>query len=377
MALVTAGIAAASVVYVLVAPRWYQVQATLVPARSQRSGGSGIASLLGGDLASLAGGLEAATGGGADVQRIAAVLKSDTVTDAVIGKFALKERYSAKYLESAREVLWRRCGVKTLPKPGLVQIACEDKDPQFVKQMVEFFVEKGNEVFSRVNVSSATEEARFLERRVTDLRKQAADSAQAMREFQEKYKIVDLETQTRAVVSAVAGLQTQRINRQLELDFARRFASADESTLRQLRSQIAVVDGQLAELQAAEAASQTTPRSLMPPALEVPRLREQFESLYRDRKVSEATLVFALERLESAKANEARDVSTFMVLDPPALPDRHSRPKRTLTVVGMTVLGGLIAFAWEWRRRGGLRLAPLVDALIGPPASADQPPRSS
>jgi hypothetical protein len=61
---------------------------------------------------------------------------------------------------------------------------------------------------------------------------------------------------------------------------------------------------------------------MFPAALQVPKLRAEFEKLYSDRRVAEATLVFALERLEGARASEARNVSTFLVLDPLPFPPR-------------------------------------------------------
>ncbi len=361
IAVVTLACAAIGLIYGLVAPKWYRSTLTVVPARSQKAGG--LSSLMGGEFAGLAAGFDPSLGG-ADVARIAAVLQSVSVTDAVIEKFDLRNRYRETYQEKARDELWRHCDVKTLIKPQLVQLSCEDKDPRFVQQMLSFFAEYGNQVFRRVGVSSASEEVRFLEKRVGELRQQADETAARMREFQEKYKIVDLDTQAKAVVSALAALNSQRISKQLELDYARTFSAKDEPTMQQLRSQLSVMGGRVRDLE--EASPATAPpaekqpaekagrrgsepgKSMFPPALEVPKLRAEYEELYRDRKVAEATLIFALERLEGARANEARDVSTFVVLDAPALPTRHSRPRRLPTIVMFTALGFGATLAFEW-----------------------------
>jgi uncharacterized protein involved in exopolysaccharide biosynthesis len=89
---------------------------------------------------------------------------------------------------------------------------------------------------------------------------------------------------------------------------------------------------------------------MLPPAQDVPRLRAEFEKLYRDRKVAEATLVFSLDRLEGARAAEARDVSTFAVLDPPTVPTRPARPRRVRTVAQFLAVGIAAAVAFEWWR---------------------------
>ena len=349
--------AVGGVLYGTLAPKWYRPVITIVPASQQKSGISG---LLGAQLGGLASAFDAVGGGGADVARIAAVLKSNVVTDAVIEKFDLRARYGEKYQETTRDAVWRHCDVVAIPKPSLVELSCEDKDPQFAQAMLVFFAEYGNQVFRRVGVSSASEEVRFLEKRVSELRQQADEASARMRAFQETHQIVDLDTQARAVVSSMAALHGQRIGKQMELDYARRFSSPDEATARQLESQLSVVDEKLRDLEVplvdeSTREPETRPSrkgksGVFPVALAVPRLRAEFEALYRDRKVAEATLVYALERLEGAKANQARDVSTFQVLGPPAVPTRRSRPKPLEDLIIAAGAGAILSFAFEWAR---------------------------
>jgi capsule polysaccharide export protein KpsE/RkpR len=358
IALITLAFGLAGALYWLVAPKWYRSTLTIVPAGAPKS--SGISALMGGDLGGLAAGLGASIGS-ADVARIGAVLQSAAVSDAVAQKFDLQSRYGVGHPEGARDALWQHCDVKTLPKPSLVQVSCEDKDQRFAQSMLTFFADYGNQVFRRVSVSSATEEVRFLERRIAELRQQAEAAAGRVREFQEKHQIVELEAQARAVVSAMAVLNGQRIAKQMELGYARTFSSRDEATARQLASQLSVMDEQLQNLEepllppglaGAGASEDRKERSgMLPAAIAVPKLRAEYETLLRDRKVAEATLIFALERLEGAKASEAREVSTFQVLDPPTLPERHSSPLRSMTTLQFAALGFVGALVYEWRRR--------------------------
>jgi capsule polysaccharide export protein KpsE/RkpR len=347
--------------YALLAPSWYSSELTVVPTMQQKSGS--LSSMLGA-VGGLAPGLESSLGG-ADTARIAAVMQSISVTDAVIERFDLRARYAQKYQEGAREVLWKHCDVMAQTKPNLVQLTCEDKDPRFVQQMLAFFAQYGNQVFRRVGASSASEEVRFLEKRMTELRQQADESAARMREFQEKHQIVDLDTQSKAVVSALAALQAQRISKQMELEYARTFSSRDEATMQQLQSQLSVMDDKVRDLEVPAVATppdgvrkrsrrrNEATGGMFPAVLAVPKLRAEIEKLYRDRKLTEGTLVFGLERLEAARANEARDVSTFVVLDPPALPTRRSRPRRATAIVLATVVGLAAALAFEWWKSGG------------------------
>lgn len=350
--------------YAFLAPKWYRSVLTVMPVKPQKSGISG---LLGGQLGGLAASLDPG-GAAADVARIAAVLQSVSVTDAVIERFDLRKRYRQDYIETTRDKLWSHCDVKALTKPNLVQLSCEDKDPRFVQEMLSFFADHGNQVFRRVSVSSASEEARSLEKRVAELRQQADATSERMREFQEKHQIVDIETQSKAVVSALASLNAQRIRKELELGYARTFTSSEEATTRQLSSELALVEQKLRDMerppdpgaapQAGQGRRSKEGTGVFPYALAVPKLRAEFEGLYRDRKVAEATLVFALEHLEAAKASEARDVSTFVILDPPALPTRHARPRRSIVVLISLLVGIVAGIGLEWTRSvGGLAAA--------------------
>jgi capsule polysaccharide export protein KpsE/RkpR len=357
MASVWAGFVVLGLAYALLAPKWYVSSLSVVPARPSKA--SGLSSMLGGELGGLAAGLDSGSGSTADPQRIAAVLQSNAVADAVIEKFSLKTRYSADYIEDARDVLGGHCVVKTLPKPSVIQVTCEDKEPTFAKEMLTFLVQRGNEVFRGVSVSSASEEVRFLEARVAQLRNQADSTSDRMREFQETHGIVDLDTQARSVVSALAGLQGQRINKQLELEYAQTFSSGDESSIRALEMQLALVTAKVRSLEDVSAApnkaadKKSARPGVFPKALEVPQLRAEFEKLYRDRRVAEASLIVSLERLENARANEARDVSTFVVMDPATLPTKKDRPRRTLILALSAMLGLLCSVTLEWFLTGG------------------------
>jgi len=281
------------------------------------------------------------------------VFESNSVTDAVIHKFDLLNRYKLRYIEHTRKELWSHCSTRIDRKARIVALTCEDRDPKFVQGMLAFFGEHGNEVFRRVSTTSATEEVRFLEQRVAQMRKEADESASRLREFEERYKVIDLESQSKAVVSAMASLRSQEISKELQLSYLNSFSSRDESTALQLRQQLSVMNAKFKALE--EPGGRTADvnqgavgqnANIFPPALSVPKLRFELEQLYRDRKIREGDLLLLMQRLEMAKVNEARDTSAFQILDAPGLPTYKSRPKRGLALASGLVLGLLVGLAW-------------------------------
>src|SRR6185503_7937064 len=108
-------------------------------------------------------------------------------------------------------------------KAKLITLACEDRDPRFARELVTRMAERANQVLRSIGASSGGEEVRFLEQRVGEVQKEAGEAAQKLREFEETNKVVDLDAQGRAVVSALSSLRGQQISKELELRYMQGF----------------------------------------------------------------------------------------------------------------------------------------------------------
>lgn len=346
----------ASIAYLALAPRWYAATLTVVP--SQRSQDSAAMSLA----AKLPGGLDTLS---TDVQRIHAVLTSNSVADEVIAKFGLKDRYETEHLEKARGALWSHCSTSVDRRSGVVALTCEDEDPELAKQLAGYFGEIGNRVFGRVSASSAREERKFLETQVAKARTDVDAASRKLREFQEKHKVVDLPEQSKAVISAMASIKGELLSKQLELSYLSSFSARTESGVVQLQQQIGIMERKLAQLERANRAEPQAPAQgsgagkpadFFPGAMNVPELRFELEQLMREQKIQETVFFLMTQRFEMSKIDEARDTSTFQILDYPTLPSYPTRPARKRTLL-LGALGGLaLAAAWIigpvwWRRR--------------------------
>ena len=228
-------------------------------------------------------------------------------------------------------------------------MTCEDKDPNVAQAMADYFGGIGNVVFQRVSASSAREERLFLEQRVGETKKARERGVGKVEDFEEQHEIVDLPEQSKAVVSAIASLNGDMLSKELELSYLNSFSSADEATAIQTRQQIAVMKRKLKALEESDpmtaGASRTgrpqadtekhssTDRGLFPPALSVPKLRFELAQLYRDQKSLDALYFLLVQRFEMAKVNEARDTSTFQVIDHAALPTKKARPHRVVIIL--------------------------------------------
>jgi tyrosine-protein kinase Etk/Wzc len=339
----------AGLAYTLIAPAWYEARLAVLPAQDGESGKLAKVAAIG-----AAAGLSPSVSN--DVQRIHAVLTSVSVADAVITKFELEARYGARSLESARKRLQEHCNTNLELKAGIVTLTCEDPDPLIAREITAYFGEVGNEVFSRINVGTARGERRFLEQMVTKTRDDVDRSSAALRDFQERHHVLDLPTQSKAVISAMATLQGDLISKRLQLSYLQGFASAEEPRVRQLSEQTAIEERELKRLESSNTDAAHDSAEFFPEALRVPGLRYELEQLLRTQKIDETVYGMLTERLAMARVDEARDTAAFQILDAPTIPTTPSRPRRA-RIAGLAAVGGLaagvlfvLAPVW-WRRR--------------------------
>ena len=356
---------AVAVVYALLAPKWYEARLSLVSSKAPKHGLADITSGLP-DIPGLSSSFAN------DSRRIEAVLTSNSVTDEVIGKFDLMSRYGVEHIEHAREAVWRHCSTKVDRKSRIVALRCEDQDPERAREIVAYFGEVGNRVFGRISTSSAGEERRFLEKQVTEALHKVDESSRKLRDFRVKNRVIDLTEQSKAVISAMASMNGELISKELELSYLSSFSSQTETGVVQLKQQIAILEQKLSQLERSrpgkEAAPPATPPTppaggapdedadFFPDAMDVPSIRFELEELYREQKIREAVYALLTRRYEMSKVDEARDTSTFQILDHPTTPTIRSRPKRRkIAAVGLfcgTALAGVwILIPVWWRRR--------------------------
>jgi uncharacterized protein involved in exopolysaccharide biosynthesis len=178
---ITAAAAILSVIYSLTLKNVYSAKATLLPPQKD-SGGGGAAALLasvGGGLAGLAGGL----GGSADLYL--GILKSRSVTDAVIKRLDLQTEFESENADATRTVL--QCLVRfQAGKDSIITITADYKDPAKAALLANTFVDELQKRSLQLNLTKASTERSFLEKRLAVVKQDLKSAEEVMKSFQEK-----------------------------------------------------------------------------------------------------------------------------------------------------------------------------------------------
>ena len=290
----------------------------------------------------------------------AGVLQSRTVQNDLIAKFDLRHVYGERRWIDARKELSRRTDISIDRKSGILTIQVTDHDPKRAAALAQEYVAQLNKVVTLLNTSSAHREREFLEDRLGQVKTELEAAEKDFSQFASKNAAIDIKEQGKAMVEAAAILEGQFIAAQTELQGLRQIYTdqnirvrATQARVDELRRQIAKMGGK-AELDTASSKDGEP----YPSIRQLPLLGVPYADLYRRTKVEETVFETLTQQYEIAKVQEAKEVPSVKVLDPPEIPEKKVFPPRILLACLGGVLAMVIGAGWIVGSDGWERMDP-------------------
>ncbi len=343
-----------SLVYSLTLQNVYTAKATLLPP--QKDSGGGAAALLasmGGGLAGLAGGL-----GGGSADLYLGILKSRTVTDAVIKRLDLHTELKSKNADDTRKKLERLVKFQA-GKDGIITITADYKDPAKAALLANTFIDELQKKSLQLNLTKASTERNFLEKRLTVVKQDLKVAEEEMKSFQEKNKTIKADSQAAAAIEGIARLRAEIVSKEVQLAALRSSMTDESAEVRSLLAGITKLKSQQNSMSGAGTGGGVIPSVGSAPSIGVEYIRR-----LRELKTQEALFEQLTKQFELAKINEARDSSSLQVLDEAVAPLRKSKPKRALIVILSAVTAFFCSIFLVFIREYLAKLSPEDSAIM-------------
>lgn len=304
-------------------------------------------------LASIVGKMGASLGGlGGDLlgmktsaDLFAGVLESRTVQNELISKYNLRDAYSESRWVDARKELSRRTDISIDRKSGILTIQVVDHDPKRACALTQEYIGQLNSVVTQLNTSSAHRERVFLEDRLNQVKNELGSAEKDFSQFASRNGAIDIKEQGKAMVEAAALLEGQYIAAQTELEGLRTIYADQNVRVRAAQARVNELRRQMLKLGGKPEADTSTPpkadEAIYPSIRKLPILGVTYADLYRRMKVQETVFEMLTQQYEIAKVQEAKEVPSVKVLDPPDVPEKKTFPPRLL----LTAVGGMLALA--------------------------------
>lgn len=331
IAIVTAGIT-------LLMPNWYTATAKILPPQQSQS--NAIAIL--GQLGVLTGGASQALGIKNPSDIFVAILKSRTVADSIIQRFELQTVYKEEYMQDARKALARKVEI-TAGREGVITIEVDDKSPSRAAGIANAYLEELEKLTLRLAISEAGQRRLFFERLLKQAKDDLTHAEVQLTKYQVNKRILNPQGQASLMIAAAAGLRAQIAAKEVQISSMKSFAAAENADLRRAQEELSGLRAQLEKLGGKGDAEVGDVLLSMGKA---PEEGAQYLRKFRDVKYYETLFELLSKQYEIARIDEAKEATLIQALDRAIVPDKKSKPMRSLIVILTGLLAGIVTLAF-------------------------------
>lgn len=307
----------------LIAPT-FTARVSFLPPQQQPSAAAGALASLG----ALAG--IASVGARNTGDQYLALVQSTTVADRVVERFDLIRKYEKQYRVDARKVLTQNTRVSLGRKDGLISLEVDDHDPKTAAAMATAYVEELRALTAGLALTEAQQRRAFFERQLKQVQDKLTEAQKALSAT--GVNLGALKAEPKATAEGLAKLKAELTTAEVKLQVLRQ-AMSDNA------AEVLAQSGLVAALRA-EMAKQGRN--------EEPSEQNGYITAYRDYKYQEALFDQIARQYEIARIDESRDGGQLQMVDKAEIPERKSKPKRSIFMLvafglSFVVCAGVVA----------------------------------
>jgi uncharacterized protein involved in exopolysaccharide biosynthesis len=306
------------------------------------------------------GALAGLSGGGSAIkssdEMYIAFMQSDTLQNAIIKKLDLQKRYETKTLVDTRTALKGMVKIVSDKKSGLISIEADDKDPQFASILANTHVEELRSLMGHLAVTDAQQRRLYFEQAIAKTQSELAEAEANFRTAKEKSGLQITAMIAESAVRSGAEMRAQIAAKEVQIAAMSKFATLQNPDVQRVAGELSALRSQLSKLEQGSGIDQKPSQ-----------LQQLAVKSYRDIKAREAMMGVFVAQYESARVDESKEGPLIQQVDVATAPERKSKPKRTIIVLGAASIGLFLGVLVAFMRRA-IRKAyknPLTSVRLG------------
>ena len=319
-------------------PAVYEPKATMLIGAPESGGLESALSSSGlGSLAGIAG-LTGASNSNSELALY--LLHSNSTLDELNTRFGLTKRYRIKkfaQVETRQEITKRLTGTIDSAS-SIFTISFVDIDPVFARDLLNVTVQILERRFAELRGTKATLQKDILENKLLEVRVSIAELEEAVKAFQRKYKVSNVEALATEQVSVLARLRSELILKEIEIDNYSRLSTLDDPVRQRLKGERESILSKIREIEGGGGISGQD--KVMPSQRELPELAFEYAKLQRDLLVQTEVYKMLVQQYEITKLKTAGQEPVFQILDLAEVLEQKTGPARTK----ITILAGGLGF---------------------------------
>jgi uncharacterized protein involved in exopolysaccharide biosynthesis len=205
---------------------------------------------------------------------------------------------------------------------GTLYVSVIDKDPKRAAAMAGYVVTQLDSIYKRLVNEKNRNYRVFLGERLDLVKLDLEKSEKELVAFQKKHRMIDLESQAKATVSAGVNLEARYVMVKGNLEVARQIYSDAHPKVRELKIQLEQLEDQRRRLAGDKVSD------FLIPYQQGPDIALDYLRLQREQEIQQAIFELMVQQYEEAKFEESRNTPNVQVLDAADVPQKKVFPKR-------------------------------------------------
>ncbi|OGU16185.1 MAG: hypothetical protein A2X61_12960 [Ignavibacteria bacterium GWB2_35_12] len=331
--IVTAISCIASVIITLIMPNWYSATVNAVPPKKA------IGSLFENAMSNISStlrefGLTKLKGGQVEGYSYLVLLNSRTVKDSMIQRYNLAKEYEipdSLHTEILQE--FENNIEIEFESEGNYSITVTDKKRNRVADMANTYINITNSLAEKILHTEATKSKEYIENRLNTIDATIKVIADSLQKFSRKTFLFSPMDQASSISSAYADIKAELIQQEIMHELLKNKYGENDPYTQIQKDLIAKIRNKVSEVESKPGFAGNFPlKNATSVGLEYLRLYAEYETFSKVKG-------FLQPMLEDARLDESRQTMSLVVVDPAVKPDKKSKPKRSIIVLGATFGG--------------------------------------
>lgn len=336
----TACVTVLTAIVIFILPSKYTASTIVLPPGQGTSASALLSQLGGGALGSAVG---ASLGIKNPGEMYVSLLKVPAVEDAVIRRFGLIARYRAQRPSDARRLFESQVKIDLGSKDGLITLSVTDRDPKMAADIANGYIDEFHKFSAGLAITEASQRRSLFQQQLLEANENLAKSEEALKSAEQTSGVVQIDSQTRALIESAAALRAQVEAKEVQLQGIRAYATDDNPEVLVLKQQLAALQSQLSALGGSKGGGQD---SIILAKGRLPEAGMEYLRRIRDVKYYETISELMARQFEIAKLDEAREGTTLQLIDAASIPDRRSSPKRAIILTVASFVSFFSGCVW-------------------------------
>lgn len=324
------------IVTFLLIKKEYSSQVTFLPPSSESSlpaslSGYGVGALLGTNL------------GSSNSEQLEIVFNSKDYKKKIIDKFNLytsfKLEKSQNKLELAIKALDEYLYLTPIEKGSMgfdktigYSVKSYSTSPDTAYYIAKYAYDILDSTIKAISIDKARRNRIFIDDQLL-VNKQKLDSLQKkFNEFQAKNKAYNIPEQISLSLNAYSQIKASSLVNEMKLKTLESSFSSSVLEIEELRKKQQVFRKQLEMFEKKDNAD------IFMGFDQSSKLMPEYTNMMRDLEIQNQVILLLSREYEQAKLQEARDISSLIVIDPPIIPEYKARPKRVIVLMAITMV---------------------------------------